>query len=410
MKTKTLFAALLFFFGMTLVAMAASNLPPEAIRANIKSAFRLYQDVGPFEIQVPTVAEMTFSERKFDLHEFAVFDKTTTKFIPYAVRDLTTLYRTTVAVSTPSKGVDDIADLHDGSALTSTEFPFQDSHRVVATIVLTAETSITSNLFTLSLERFTALPRRISITARTPQGEKIVLAERALSGTRVHFPETTARRFVIRLTYYQPLYISELSLSQENATRSAVSTIRFLARPQHSYRVYFASDRFVDSYFGERGNLMGVPEKEVFHINTEEAFSNPRFRKSDEDGDGIADVTDNCLSVANPSQTDIDRNGRGDVCDDFDRDGIINSLDICPKHTNRYQKDTDSDGKGDACDGVESRVTEKYPWLPWMGIGFAGLVLIILFAFTTRDMSFGKKEEEADSNGEGGEGEADGDS
>jgi len=32
------------------------------------------------------------------------------------------------------------------------------------------------------------------------------------------------------------------------------------------------------------------------------------------------------------------------------------------------------------CDGEENRVTEKYSWLPWLGMGIAGLVVLILFA------------------------------
>jgi len=36
---------------------------------------------------------------------------------------------------------------------------------------------------------------------------------------------------------------------------------------------------------------------------------------SDTDGDGVSDDVDNCLSVSNPGQEDIDADGQGDVCD-----------------------------------------------------------------------------------------------
>lgn len=36
---------------------------------------------------------------------------------------------------------------------------------------------------------------------------------------------------------------------------------------------------------------------------------------SDTDGDGVADICDNCPSVSNPSQPDVDSDGTGDACD-----------------------------------------------------------------------------------------------
>ncbi len=109
---------------------------------------------------------------------------------------------------------------------------------------------------------------------------------------------------------------------------------------------------------------------------------NPLYIRADVDGDGVPDINDNCVRVANPDQIDKNRNGRGDSCDDFDRDTVINSKDNCPNDPNRAQTDTDGDSVGDACDKEESRLTEKYPWLPWLGIGIAAAVLIALFVIT----------------------------
>ncbi|UCE18936.1 MAG: VCBS repeat-containing protein [Gemmatimonadota bacterium] len=58
----------------------------------------------------------------------------------------------------------------------------------------------------------------------------------------------------------------------------------------------------------------------------------------DLDGDGIADIIDNCPNNPNPDQEDNDADGAGDICDN------------CPDDANPDQADADSDNTGDACD------------------------------------------------------------
>jgi hypothetical protein len=83
----------------------------------------------------------------------------------------------------------------------------------------------------------------------------------------------------------------------------------------------------------------------------------------DVDGDGVRDEFDNCPQTRNASQTDVDRDGRGDWCDpDADGDGHENRLppylagaDNCPLVHNPDQADTGvtgtaGNGIGDACD------------------------------------------------------------
>jgi len=70
-----------------------------------------------------------------------------------------------------------------------------------------------------------------------------------------------------------------------------------------------------------------VPEGKT---RTIELQAQPVLPTDDNDGDGIVDILDNSPLVANPDQTDEDGDGVGDVTDDFDHDGVWNPFDNCP--------------------------------------------------------------------------------
>ena len=73
---------------------------------------------------------------------------------------------------------------------------------------------------------------------------------------------------------------------------------------------------------------------------------------NDADGDGFCADVDNCATIANSSQIDTDRDDIGDECDgDKDGDGISNEFDNCPLIANADQSNLDGDWAGDSCDG-----------------------------------------------------------
>jgi CSLREA domain-containing protein len=79
---------------------------------------------------------------------------------------------------------------------------------------------------------------------------------------------------------------------------------------------------------------------------------------ADFDGDGIGDLDDNCVAVANADQINTDGDRPGDACDN------------CPSVANSTQEDGDSDSVGDVCDNCMAVANARLPlgWLasnPW---------------------------------------------
>ena len=211
----------------------------------------------------------------------------------------------------------------------------------------------------------------------------LAFAKSEIKNTVINFPKNTAILWQMKFWYSQPLRITELDLKQLDLKNDITQGLRFLARTGMSYEVYFNPDRVTDIVVGEVGNLRN--DIEVKRTSSYSTINNSFYKEADVDQDSIPDKLDNCVKNANADQKDIDENGRGDVCDDYDRDGVINGEDNCPDQPNRRQKDTDEDGIGNECDGEESRITEKYPWLPWTGMGLVMVVIGGLFIKTLRE-------------------------
>lgn len=82
---------------------------------------------------------------------------------------------------------------------------------------------------------------------------------------------------------------------------------------------------------------------------TSDVFELAPSLSADPDFDGVEDICDNCVAIANSGQEDADGDGLGDACDpcpldledDADADGFCFSADLCPLDPSN---DYDSDG------------------------------------------------------------------
>jgi len=134
----------------------------------------------------------------------------------------------------------------------------------------------------------------------------------------------------------------------------------------------------------------------------------------DDDDDTVADTADNCPRDVNTNQADADGDGLGDACDDdsggggeenngattnngalsdTDLDGILDAQDNCPSVANADQSDLDGDALGDLCDDSPNidtvnvvnedcgcvQVPQRPAPLPWRWVGLAGLVGLALW-------------------------------
>lgn len=393
MKFKILFLFLIIFSTGFLVearslavlvdASSPTSVPP------VTSAYRSYKDVNEIKIEVPTVVDVLLNNEFIERLDFAVLDLETNSFQPYLFRR--EMLRNEFPLSVETSSSVNLAEMMiDNNLQTYADFPLPDNGEGIAQIVLTSTNPVTSSALTTILDNNVALPSFVEIRAIVAGQNRIVVAKQKMDQQTIHFPKTTSSQWTVTFYFGQPLRISEIKLNQDNAIKSGARAIRFLAQKDHSYRIYLDPDRsvlIIDA--GEMGNLSSA--QDVLKVFSSQSKSNPSYVIADVDGDGIPDVRDNCVSLSNPDQEDVNNNGRGDVCDDFDQDGIINSKDNCPDQPNFDQKDVDSDGIGDICDDKESRITERYAWVPWIGIGFAGLILLVLF-FLTASSLFVKKD------------------
>lgn len=358
------------------------SMPSDASKFPELTAYQSFQEIKPLAVVVPTVVEFPLDTSFRVRPNVAVFNVTRGIFEPSLQIDTETTKPTPIMIST-SDGQSSLR-VYDGDFDTFEDYLLPENNQGVVQFSITATSTVMTSALSLALDSNVALPAYVEVRAVVRGGERVVLAKSPMTGTIVRFPSTISREFIVSFFYSQPLRIAELTLLQTNVNQTVQRVVRFLGQPNEQYRIYSNPDRLVAVPSGEAGNLS--LNDGVRKLPASAVIDNPSYVIADGDADGVPDVMDNCVSLANSDQVDVDTNGRGDSCDDFDRDGINNTDDNCPDAPNRDQSDVDGDDIGDVCDGEESRFTEQNPWLPWVGIGFAALVLVSLLALTLRQV------------------------
>lgn len=351
------------------------------------SRFNYYHTFEPINSTTPLVAEVpvtnttaggmgsTIALLEVETNTFQSWDRTRKeKLTPYKVLALS-----------GNKETNDI-NLYDGNSNTYTEFPVlaeNNQSTVVQRIVYDAP--ITTDTLNLQFDPYTKPPTSISLKTKDNGQEYIVISEKQFSPSDLTFPAHTAAVWEVTLKYGQPLRINEASLIEQPSVQALEEYVRFLMKPGLTYRIYSQPDGYVSIPSAEGGNLLSA--QNTIKLSLPPGQNNPLHTPPDDDKDRIQNAVDNCPDVKNPDQVDKNKNNIGDACEDFDLDGIMNSVDNCPDQPNRYQQDSDGDGIGDACDVDESRLTEQFTFLPWLGIGLGFGVVIFLFAVTKKNTS-----------------------
>lgn len=393
------------------------------------SHFQVYKDVQmPIAGTIPGVIEVPALYTTYT-SGFLVVDQTSHKHIP------ANTYITWKTNDTENKVLSkEFPKLTDENEDTYSSFAYTPSNHEAHIKLTATHGPVTSSRISLTLDSYVEAPDTVELYAIENGVKRSVIAKRDLSSLDFYFPKTESEEWELVLNYTQPLRIREVKIYDDNkkieTTPQSIS-LRFLAQPKTNYRIYeddgratttnaISTYKSTNTYtkdpsithlppyrmYGDYGmasttksfetyedpSIMYLAQDAIQKVSATKVVINPLYKETDTDGDGIPDVRDNCKSVPNTDQSDENGNTVGDVCEDYDYDGIPNNIDNCSTTPNRDQLDSDGDGIGDACDLTESRLTEKYPWLPWVGIVSAFAVLIGLFAVTAKTMPHSEKE------------------
>ena len=262
------------------------------------------------DIIVPTVVEVPLPNMSGQRTQFLVVDSTTQTY--QAASFVQEFETEPVKIGINVNGTPR-SRLIDADQKTSETFPLPEVGTGLVEFFITGEEAFAASSLVIDLAQNVSLPVSIEITTQVEGEEVIVLAKNKPNSTQVRFPQVTAAEWFVAMEYMQPLRISELRFVQDNIQTDTSNSLRFLAQPETDYQVYFDPELYVSLETAEAGNL--ATDLDVLVLDEVPVMeANPAFAFADSDADTIADQIDNCVSIVNTDQTDINNNGRGDVC------------------------------------------------------------------------------------------------
>lgn len=343
------------------------------------TAYQNKVEIPAFQISEPTVVELEFLS---DVNDVIVIENQTQTMQP-TIQRLEEVPDTKFSIETSYGNASALVDTNRD---TYVDYPVSNQGNNETVLNITFDQPTTINGVFLEFSDFSRSPDSIKIHTYINGTEQIILNSNKYTSPVIRFPARSVTNIALTISHTQPIRLTRVGTYEVKNQIIEKKLVRFLAKSGQTYTAYLNADRKITTTTPQAGNLFQETNPLRFSFATTTA--NPEYIESDSDSDGVPDKIDNCPQIANQDQSDSNKNGVGDVCDDTDFDTIINSIDNCPEHANFNQSDVDGDGIGDVCDDEESRFTEQYPWLPWIAMGGTALIISVLVFQMSKSKAF----------------------